>query len=43
MPKMNLYKGVSAQMIVSFPCAGAYFLGYEGTKHFLQHTQLTVR
>lgn len=41
-PKKGLYKGISATMIVSFPCAGSYFLGYESMKHAIKIFGISV-
>lgn len=30
----NCFKGISAQLPITFPAAAGYFVGYEGTKYF---------
>lgn len=34
--KSNLYRGLSSNMIVSFPSAFSYFMGYDATRHYLK-------
>lgn len=38
----GLYKGLTANLIISAPSAGFYFLGYETTKEFIKATQLPL-
>ena len=32
----GIYNGLTAQLLVAFPCTGMYFVFYEGTKYYLE-------